>query len=123
AVATAPSSTPADGRLRVSSFRDLWVGEATEQSPALRFLLPNQRLELAPADAERLGLASGDQVELSANGSSIRASVVVRERMLPGAGFVVEGLRDANPNTLGGPGEIEVGVARVEPEAPELEVV
>ena len=123
AVATAPSPAPADGRLRLATYRDLWVAEATEQSPALRFLLPKQRLELAPADAERLGVAQGDEVELSANGSSIRARVVVRERMLPGAGFVVEGIRDANPAELGAPGEVEVEVARVEPEAPELEVI
>lgn len=121
AVAAAPEAPSGDGRLRIATYRDLWVSEATEHSPALRFLMPRQRLELAPADAQRLGLAQGDYAELSANGHAVEAEVVVRERMRPGAGFLAEGIRDANPNVFE-PGA-EVSVRKIERPLPELEVV
>ena len=60
-------------------------GEVTERNPALRFLAPAQRVELAVADGERLGLTDGDEVEVRSNGSSVRARVALRERMRPGA--------------------------------------
>ncbi len=37
-------------------------GPITELNPPLRFLTPQQRVELSPADAERLELRSGDEV-------------------------------------------------------------
>ena len=58
-----------DSRLRLGTYRDLWAAEVAEHSPALRFLAPRQTLELAPADAERLGLAQGDEVEVRSNGT------------------------------------------------------
>ena len=56
----------------------------TDRSPALRFLAPQQTLELAPADAERLGLAQGDEVDVRSNGTSVRARVAIRERVQAG---------------------------------------
>ena len=35
----------------LGTYRDLWANEATERNPALRFLMPAQRLELAIDDA------------------------------------------------------------------------
>ena len=46
---------PRTAALRLGTYRDLWAAEVTERSPALRFLLPGQTLELSLADAERLG--------------------------------------------------------------------
>ena len=58
------------------TYRDLWATEATDHSPALRFLAPRQTLDLAPADADRLGLAQGDEVDVRSNGTSLRARVM-----------------------------------------------
>ena len=78
----------------LGTYRDLWAYEVTERSPALRFLAPRQTLELAPADADRLGVAPGDEVDVRSNGTNVRARVVIRERVRPGAGFLIEGLGD-----------------------------
>jgi NADH-quinone oxidoreductase subunit G len=80
--------------VRVGTYRDLWAAEVTERSPALRFLAPKQTIELAPADAERLRIAGGDEVDVRSNGTSVRARVAVRERVRPGTGFLIEGLGD-----------------------------
>jgi NADH-quinone oxidoreductase subunit G len=80
--------------LLLGTYRDLWAAEVTERSPALRFLAPAQALELSPADAQRLGLESTDEVDVRSNGTSVRARVSIRERVKPGASFLIEGLGD-----------------------------
>ncbi len=104
------ASDPATNGLVLGTYRDLWAAEAVDHSPALRFLAPRQRLELAPADAERLGVSQGDRVTVSANGSSVEAGVVVRERMREGAAFLIEGTVDDNANVVAGgaPRPVEV---------------
>jgi NADH-quinone oxidoreductase subunit G len=97
-----------DSQLRLGTYRDLWAAEATERSPALRFLVPRQKLELAPADAERLGIAEGDEVDVRSNGSSVRARVAIHERMREGAGFMIEGLAENSANALTGADRVEV---------------
>jgi hypothetical protein len=98
-----------DGLL-LGTYRDLWAGEVTERNPALRFLIPAQRLELAAEDAEELELESGAPVTVSVNGTSVEARVAIRERMRPGAAFLIEGTRDDNANVLasGAPQRITV---------------
>ena len=91
---TSPAA-PDDAGLLLGTYRDLWAAEVTEKSRALRFLLPRQTLELAPADAERLEVEGGDEVEVRSNGSVVRARAAVRERIRPGSGFLIEGLGDA----------------------------
>jgi len=86
--------TPADGNLRAGAYRDLWAAEVTDRSPALRFLAPKQTIELAPHDAERLGIGGGDEVDVRSNGTSVRARVAIRERVRPGSGFLIEGIGD-----------------------------
>jgi NADH-quinone oxidoreductase subunit G len=97
-----------DGGLRLGTYRDLWSGEVTERNPALRFLVPHQTVELADTDAERLGVASGDEVEVRSNGTSVRARAAVRERMAPGAAFLIEGTAEDNANALSGAEMVEV---------------
>jgi len=99
ASADANRETGGDG-LALGTYRELWAGEVTERNPALHFLAPAQRLELAPSDAERLGVAQDDEVEVRSNGSGVRARVALRERMRPGAAFLIEGTADANANTV-----------------------
>jgi NADH-quinone oxidoreductase subunit G len=97
-----------DGELRLGTYRDLWAGEVTERNPALRFLAPEQRLELPPSDAERLEVEDGQRVAVSSNGHSVEARVAIRERMRPGAGFLIEGTADNNANLLAGAEKVEV---------------
>jgi NADH-quinone oxidoreductase subunit G len=100
---------PAGGNgLVLGTYRDLWSGEVTERNPALRFLAPKQTLELAPADAERLGVANGEQVSVRANGSAVDATVAIRDRLRPGAGFLIEGTKVANANAIPTGAPVEV---------------
>ena len=108
ASAPALSSTQPDGGLRLGTYRDLWADEVTERNPGLRFLLPQQTLELAPADGERLGLRNGDPVVVSSNGDSVEARVALRERLRPGGAFLIEGLPEQSANRLRGARTIEV---------------
>jgi anaerobic selenocysteine-containing dehydrogenase len=84
------------------------VSEATERSPALRYLEPEQVLEVSPSDAERLGVGHGDSVVVSSNGTSLTARLAIRERVRPGAGFLIEGISGANANALPAAGPVEV---------------
>ena len=102
-----PPADDADA-IRLGTYRDLWAAEAAERSPALRFLVPAQTLEVAPADAERLGVRQGDEVDVRSNGTSVRARVAVRERMRGGAGFMLEGLAENSANALAGVERVEV---------------
>ncbi|HEX2129790.1 MAG TPA: NADH-quinone oxidoreductase subunit NuoG [Solirubrobacterales bacterium] len=97
-----------NGGLRLGTYRDLWAGEVTERNVALRFLAPAQRVELAVSDAERLGLTTGDEVEVRSNGTSLRARVALRARMLPGTAFLIEGTAGENANALNGARTVEV---------------
>ena len=87
--------------LVLGTYRDLWAVDVTKRNPALRFLMPKQKLELAAKDAESLQLApNGDEVTVSVNGHSVEATVAVRERMREGAAFLIEGTDEANGNLL-----------------------
>jgi predicted molibdopterin-dependent oxidoreductase YjgC len=94
----------------LGTYRDLWANEVTERNPALRFLMPAQRLELAAEDAEELELENGAPVTVSVNGSSVEARVAIRQRMRPGAAFLIEGTPEGNGNVLanGAPQRVEV---------------
>jgi NADH-quinone oxidoreductase subunit G len=98
------------GSLALGTYRDLWAGPITELNPPLKFLEPRQRVELSPADAERLGLRHGDAVKVAQNGSSLKAEVAIRERQQEGVCFLAEGTAAANANALlnGGPVSVEI---------------
>jgi predicted molibdopterin-dependent oxidoreductase YjgC len=84
----------------LGTHRDLWAADVTKRNPALRFLMPKQKLELAPRDAEELELGNGDEVTVSVNGASVGARVAISSRMEPGAAFLIEGTDEANANVL-----------------------
>jgi len=102
------------GSLSLGTYRDLWAGPITELNPPLRFLQPQQRVELSPADAERMGLASGDQVRVSQNGTGVEARVSIKERIQAGTCFLIEGLAEDNANSLLNGGPVEVAIQKVE---------
>ncbi|HXQ88948.1 MAG TPA: NADH-quinone oxidoreductase subunit NuoG [Solirubrobacterales bacterium] len=112
ASAESPSTAPSasDDSLLLSTYRDLWAGPITELNPPLKFLQPQQRVEISLTDAERLGLKSGDAVRVSQNGNAVDAQVHVKERVPAGVAFMAEGVADGNANALlnGGPAQIEI---------------
>jgi anaerobic selenocysteine-containing dehydrogenase len=96
--------------LALSTYRDLWAGPITELNPPLRFLAPQQRVELSIADADRLGLQTNDEVSVSQNGTSVRAKVAIRERVPEGTCLLLEGVADGNANALlnGSPVSVQI---------------
>jgi NADH-quinone oxidoreductase subunit G len=107
--ATVPPPQDEDSLL-LGTYRDLWAGPITELNPPLKFLTPQQRLEISREDAARLNLKSGDRVRVSQNGSSIEAEAQVKERVSEGVVFMAEGVLDGNANTLlnGGPVQVKI---------------
>jgi NADH-quinone oxidoreductase subunit G len=103
------TSKQEDPRVQVGTYRDLWAAEVTDRSPALRFLGPKQTLELAPSDADRLGVERGDEVDVRSNGTNVRARVALRERIRPGSGFLIAGLGDGAGALRGE--QVEIGKA------------
>ena len=86
--------------MRLASVPSLWDGEAVRQSPALRFLASHPRVELSPADAERLDVRTGDELILEGSDPlsggdsggqtpSVRAPAAVRSGVQPGSVFLV----------------------------------
>jgi NADH-quinone oxidoreductase subunit G len=89
-----------DGRLRLGTFRSIWAAKEVAASPALAFLSPHQAVELAPADAQRLGLADGESVTVSSNGSSVHARVALRGDAPEGTAFLQLATTEDNANRL-----------------------
>jgi NADH-quinone oxidoreductase subunit G len=102
------------GALVLSTYRDLWAGPITELNPPLRFLRPQQRVELSVSDAKRLGLSSGDAVSVARNGTSVQARVAIRERVPEGVCFLLEGLAEDNANGLLNGSPVSVTIEKVE---------
>jgi anaerobic selenocysteine-containing dehydrogenase len=69
-----------------------------------------QRAELSPSDARSLGVSSGDEVDVSAGGESVRATVALRQAVPAGNVFLVEGTAEDNATALtnGVPRTVEV---------------
>jgi NADH-quinone oxidoreductase subunit G len=111
-----PAAPPTAPSLRLGTYRDIWAGPITELNPPLKFLQPQQRIELSPADAERLGLSNGETVRVSQNGTAVEASVQIRERIEQGVCFLIEGTAEDNANGLlnGGPMTVEINKVGVQ---------
>jgi NADH-quinone oxidoreductase subunit G len=107
---TPPSLDAQPGVFKLGTAPSLWSSRVTEHAPHLRFLSPRQRAELSPEDAKRLGISSGDQVEVAQNGTSVRATAALRARVAPGNVFLIEGTAEDNANALsnGKPQSVEV---------------
>ncbi len=92
----------ANGRLRLGTFRSIWAAEEVHVSPALRFLHAGQRLEISPADAQRLSVFEGERVVVGANGTQIAATVNVRSAVPTGSVFLESGVPDQSASSLTG---------------------
>ncbi|HEX5146497.1 MAG TPA: molybdopterin-dependent oxidoreductase, partial [Conexibacter sp.] len=96
-----------NGALRLGAFRSIWASPEVEVSPALKFLARSAALEVAPADAERLGVDQGDRVTVSAGGRAVEARVALRGNAPAGTVFLDAGLAG------GGAGELADGAPRL----------
>jgi NADH-quinone oxidoreductase subunit G len=83
-----PSAAPANGRLRLGTFRSIWNAPEVRVSPSLHFLHPKLRLEMAPSDAQRLELFQGDHVVVGSDGHTVDATVTVRAATPEGSVFL-----------------------------------
>ena len=97
----------------LGTYRDLWASEVTTRNPALRFLMPTQKLELSAKDAKELELEHGDPVTVSSNGSSVDALVAIKQRVPKGSAFLIEGTEGQNGNVFAG-GAVAVQVSKRE---------
>ena len=115
---------PPTATLRLGTFRSLWSSKEVDVSPALRFLRPQQVVELSPADAERLGLHEGDRAEVGSpvlageagrgNGTRVRGPVRLRAAIPHGSVFLAEGTPQEPSNALTG-AFVEVRRADIRP--------
>ena len=62
---SAPIGRSVDGALRVGIYRPIWAAPEVEISPALHFAIARQQVELSPEDAQRLGIANGETVQVA----------------------------------------------------------
>jgi NADH-quinone oxidoreductase subunit G len=83
-----PSAAPANGRLRLGTFRSIWNAPEVRVSPSLHFLHPKLSLEMAPSDAQRLELFQGDHVVVGSDGHTVDATVTVRAATPEGSVFL-----------------------------------
>ncbi len=90
---------PVEG-MRLGTAPSLWASRETLYAPSLRFLAPHQRVELAEADARRLGIVPGDEIEVSADGASVRGVATLRSGIAPGSVFLTEGTTEENATAL-----------------------
>jgi NADH-quinone oxidoreductase subunit G len=100
-----PPASPGrtDGRFLLGTFRSVWASPEVEVSPALKFLHPRQRVEISPADAQRLNVLEGDRVVVGSNGTSVRATVALRDAMPPGSVFLQNAIPGDSASALEGP--------------------
>jgi len=107
------------GTLRLGTWRSLWAAPEVDLSPALQFMRPRQVVELSPADADRLGVRDGDEVEVGGNGTRVRGAARLRASVPGGSVFLVEGTHEQPANALTDPvvAVHRVGGAAAEPAA------
>ncbi|HEY1508433.1 MAG TPA: NADH-quinone oxidoreductase subunit NuoG [Solirubrobacteraceae bacterium] len=96
-----------NGGLALGRYRPIWAAPEVEISPALQYTIVHQQVELSPEDARRLGIAHGETVEVSQNGTRLKATAAVRTGVPAGAAFLAEGIATDSANLLTSP-EIEV---------------
>jgi NADH-quinone oxidoreductase subunit G len=84
----------------VGTYRPIWAAPEVEVSPALKFAVARQQVELSPEDAQRLGITGGDAVVVSQNGTRLNALAHVRAGVREGTAFVAEALASDSANAL-----------------------
>jgi NADH-quinone oxidoreductase subunit G len=89
-----------NGALRLGTYRPIWAAPEVEISPALQFTIADQQVELSPEDAQRLGIADGDAIEVAQNGTRLHGSARVRSGVPAGTAFLAEGIAAGSANVF-----------------------
>ncbi|MEA2291834.1 MAG: NADH-quinone oxidoreductase subunit [Solirubrobacteraceae bacterium] len=96
-----PDAAPApNGRLRLGTFRTLWASKEVDASPSLQFLRARPVAELSPADADALGIADGDRIEVVAGDARVQAPAKLRASVPGGSVFLAAGTHEQPANLL-----------------------
>jgi NADH dehydrogenase/NADH:ubiquinone oxidoreductase subunit G len=80
---TSKPLSPGSG-LRLLTYRPLFSGAAVERTPELAFMRPAGEVDLAPDDARARGIAGGDTVTVSSNGTSRPLRARIARDLAPG---------------------------------------
>jgi formate dehydrogenase major subunit len=93
AVESIPPAEPTDAEypLTLTTGRRLQhyhSGSMTHRVTGLNTLLPEERMEIHPADAEPLGLADGDIASITSRRGQVKARVRLTDRIRPGVVFM-----------------------------------
>ena len=94
-----PAASP-NGLLRLGTFRSIWASPEVQASPALAFLHPTQRVEISPADAERLGIGHGQKVIVGADGRAVTGTAWIREGAPEGTVFLENAIDEDSASML-----------------------
>jgi predicted molibdopterin-dependent oxidoreductase YjgC len=94
-VAPEPATTPAHveetgGALHLQRYRPLFSGPAVERVAELGFQRPDPEVELSTADAAALGIANGDDVVVSSNGTSVELRARLNKRLVQGVARIAD---------------------------------
>ncbi len=99
---------PAGAGLQLVCYKPLFSGPAVERVPELQFQRPRAEVELSPADAERRGIRTGDEVVLRAGDVTVTLRATIGKGVRDGVARLPEehsgGLR----------GRVDVAPANVE---------
>jgi NADH-quinone oxidoreductase subunit G len=96
----AADSPATNGALRLGRYRPIWAAPEVEISPALKFTVARQQVELSPEDAQRLGVTTGDAVDVAQNGTRLKAVAHVRTGVPSGTAFLAEGIAIGSANVF-----------------------
>jgi NADH-quinone oxidoreductase subunit G len=86
----APSQETSTDGMQLLRYRALFSGGAVERVPQLQFQRPLAEIELARADADERGIASGHAVVVSSNGTSRELTARINRRLRVGVVRVAE---------------------------------
>ena len=100
AVSESSATTVTNGALRLGTYRPIWAAPEVEISPALKFTIARQQVELSPEDAEHLGIDPGDAVVVAQNGTRLRGTAHVRTGVPAGTVFLADGIHDGSANAF-----------------------
>jgi predicted molibdopterin-dependent oxidoreductase YjgC len=84
AVKLPPEPKAAAKGLKLVAYKPLFSGPAVERVPELQFQRPQAEVELSGADAKKRGIVTGQQVQLSSNGTSVELRARVNKHLRSG---------------------------------------
>jgi anaerobic selenocysteine-containing dehydrogenase len=78
------AQTAKGGPLKLVRYRSLFSGPAVERVPELQFQRPEPEIELSARDASTRHIATGEDVVVRSNGTSVRMRARVNRQLVNG---------------------------------------